>query len=279
MSYQQIRYEVTRGVAVVTLDRPEKLNAYTPQMGSEIRHAAYAASDDDEVRIIVITGAGRGFCAGADMKLLQSFSAAGRLPSADDEGTREPIEPIRRVEGVREDFLTEYTYLMSLPKPVIAAVNGAAAGVGFVLALAADMRFASQSAKLGAVFSKRGLIAEYGVSWLLPRLVGPAHAADILFSGKVVSGDEAARIGLVNDTFPDDGFVDAVVEYAVSIAETASPRSLRVMKRQLWDDQFNTLAESVDVAVDEMRKSLKSEDFKEGVAHFVEKRAPRFSGR
>lgn len=277
MSYEEILYEVDRQVAVVTLNRPERMNAYTPRMGNEIRQALYEAADDEAVRVIVLTGAGRGFCAGADMKLLASFSSTGSASEA-EQGSF-PKVPLRRPKGVREDFLTEYTYPMSLPKPVIAAINGPAAGVGFVLALAADLRFCSDSARMGPVFAKRGLIAEYGVSWLLPRLVGPANAADLLFSGRIVGADEALSMGLVNRVFADAVFLQQVLSYARSMAESVSPRSLRVMKRQLWDDQFSTLSESVDVAIEEMKLSLKSDDFREGVAHFVEKRAPKFTGR
>lgn len=276
MSYEHITYEAADGIATCTLSRPEHLNAYTPRMGVELRDAMYRAAADDDVRAIVLTGAGRGFCAGADMGLLQSFSGAGGMTAMDElpEVTHDaPPGP------TRADFQTEYSYLMSIPKPVIAAINGPAAGVGFVFALFCDIRLASESARMGAIFSRRGLIAEYGISWILPRLVGLANASDILFSGRLVDAREAERMGLVSRVIDDASFQAEVRAYAKELVRRASPRSIRVMKRQIWDDQLGTLAQSVDVALDEMHKSLASDDFREGVAHFLEKREPRFTGR
>ncbi|HYC54924.1 MAG TPA: enoyl-CoA hydratase [Candidatus Binatia bacterium] len=276
MSYQQIAYEVADGIATCTLNRPEQLNAWTPRMQLELRDALYGAAADEEVRAIIITGAGRGFCAGADMKLLGSFSGSGRmtveadLPHVVNEAPPGPVRP---------DFQTEYTYLLSIPKPIIAAINGPAAGVGFVLPLFCDVRLASASARMGAIFARRGLVAEYGVSWILPRLVGLANASDILFSGRLVDADEALRMGLVSRVIRNETFMGEVREYAQSIVANSSPRSIRIMKRQIYDDQLTTLEESVAVAVKEMHESLRSEDFREGVAHFMEKRPPRFTGR
>lgn len=279
VKYQQILSQHRDGVATITMNRPDRLNAWTPRMTNELRHAMYAAADDSKVAVIVLTGAGRGFCAGADMKLLTDYATAGAREAKDPENFPEEVEPIRRPEGVPEDFLTEYTYLMSIPKPVIAAVNGPAAGVGLVLALTADIRIASDRGRFAAVFSRRGLIAEYGISWLLPRLVGVADTCDLLFSGRVVEADEAARMGLVNRVVPHEDFPAAVDEYARMLADSVSPRSTAIMKRQIYGDQFRGLAESVEIAIQEMHESLRSEDFREGVAHFVEKRAPKFTGR
>ena len=276
MTYEHITYEVSDGIATCTLSRPEQLNAYTPRMGIELRDAMYAAAADESVRVIVLTGAGRGFCAGADMKLLGAFSGAGRMTGQGDlpEVTHpEPPGPTRR------DFQTEYSYLLSIPKPIIAAINGPAAGVGFVFALFCDIRLAAASARMGAIFSRRGLVAEYGISWILPRLVGLANASDILFSGRLVAASEAERMGLVSRVIDDAGFQAEVRQYAEDLVRRSSPRSIRVMKKQIYEDQSNTLAESVDVALDEMHQSLRSEDFREGVAHFLEKREPQFSGK
>lgn len=276
MSYQHITYEVADGIATCTLSRPEQLNAYTPRMGLELRDAMYAAAADDTVRAIVLTGAGRGFCAGADMQLLGAFSGAGRMTAIEDLPKVVHPEP----QGpVRPDFRTEYSYLLSIPKPIIAAINGPAAGVGFVFALFCDIRLAAASARMGAIFSRRGLVAEYGTSWILPRLVGLANANDILFSGRLLSAAEAERMGLVSRVIDDANFMAEVYEYARGLVARASPRSIRVMKRQIYEDQTNTLATSVEVAVREMHESLGSEDFREGVAHFLEKREPRFPGR
>ena len=276
MQYQQISYELMDGIATCTLSRPEQLNAWTPRMQIELRDALHAAAADDHVRVIILTGAGRGFCAGADMKLLGTFSGSGRmtadadLPQLDHEAPPGPV---------RADFQTEYTYLLSIPKPIIAAINGPAAGVGFVLSLFCDIRMASASARMGAIFSRRGLVAEYGVSWILPRLVGLANASDILFSGRLVDADEALRMGLVSRVIRNETFLGEVREYAEALVASSSPRSIRIMKRQIYEDQLSTLEHSVSVAVREMHESLRSEDFREGVAHFLEKRPPRFTGR
>lgn len=276
MSYEHITYETADGIATCTLSRPEHLNAYTPRMGVELRDAMYRAAADDDVRAIILTGAGRGFCAGADMGLLQSFSGAGGMTAMDElpQVTHEPPPG-----PTRADFQTEYSYLMSIPKPVIAAINGPAAGVGFVFALFCDIRLASASARMGAIFSRRGLIAEYGISWILPRLVGLANANDLLFSGRLVGADEALRMGLVSRVIDDASFLAEVQAYAKDLVRRSSPRSIGVMKRQVYDDQLGTLAQSVEVALREMHLSLGSEDFREGVAHFFEKRDPRFTGR
>lgn len=276
MSYEHITYEVDGGIATCTLSRPEFLNAYTPRMGVELRDAMYAAAADPEVRAIILTGAGRGFCAGADMGLLQSFSGAGGMTEVDalPEVTHEPPPG-----PTMADFQTEYSYLMSIPKPVIAAINGPAAGVGFVFALFCDIRLAAASARMGAIFSRRGLIAEYGISWILPRLVGLANANDILFSGRLVTAAEAERMGLVSRVIDDATFLDEVRAYARDLVRRSSPRSIGVMKRQVYQDQLGSLARSVEVALHEMHLSLGSDDFREGVAHFFEKREPRFTGK
>lgn len=276
MSYQHVTYEASEGIATCTLSRPEHLNAYTPRMGAELRDAMYAAAADDSVRAIVLTGAGRGFCAGADMKLLGAFSGAGKMTEA---GELPPVVHTEPPGPHRPDFQTEYSYLLSIPKPIIAAVNGPAAGVGFVFALFCDIRLASTAARMGAIFSRRGLIAEYGISWILPRLVGLANANDLLFSGRLVGAHEAEKMGLVSRVIDESVFHDEVRAYAKELVRYASPRSIRVMKRQIYEDQLGTLATAVDVARREMAASLGSEDFREGVAHFVEKREPRFTGR
>jgi len=276
MSYEHITYEVEDAIATCTLSRPEQLNAYTPRMGVELRDAMYAAAADDRVRAIILTGAGRGFCAGADMKLLGAFSGAGRMTET---GELPKITHAEPPGPTRPDFKTEYSYLLSIPKPIVAAINGPAAGVGFVFALFCDIRLAAASARMGAIFSRRGLIAEYGISWILPRLVGLANANDILFSGRLVTAAEAERMGLVSRVIDDADFAAEVRRYTEELVRRSSPRSIRVMKRQICEDQTNTLAQSVEVALHEMRESLSSEDFREGVAHFLEKREPRFSGK
>ncbi len=278
--YEDILYDVKDGIAVVTLNRPEKLNAWTAAMQASVKRAVVDATNDDKVRVIVITGAGRGFCAGADMGGLQKIS-----PGKWDE--RELARADNSIDvpssNLGPDVSTHYTgrfgYLMSIRKPVIAAINGPCAGIGLVFTLYCDMRFAAADAKFTTAFAQRGLIAEHGISWLLPRLTGTANALDILFSARKFSADEAARIGLVNRTFPQENFLPAVLDYAKQLATTVSPRAMAVMKAQVWKALFQNLTDAIAIGDAEMQKSFATEDFKEGVAHFVEKRPARFTGR
>jgi len=276
MGYEQILYEVKDRIATVTLNRPEKLNAWTAVMGREVRQAMDEAARDEAVRVIVLTGAGRGFCAGADMQLLSGIVGAGRLDPGDP-----PVEPRETIgrEEIRPDFRGPYAYFPMVPKPIIAALNGATAGLGLVVALYCDLRIAADTAVLTTAFARRGLIAEHGVSWMLPRLVGLPHALDLLLSARTITAAEALAMGLVAQVRPATTLAEDVRRYARELADLVSPRSLRIIKRQLWEAQLQTLAEATTVADEEMRGSFTAEDFKEGVAHFVEKRAPRFTGR
>jgi enoyl-CoA hydratase/carnithine racemase len=172
-----------------------------------------------------------------------------------------------------------FGYLMSIPKPIIAAINGPCAGIGLVFTLYCDLRFAASQAKFTTSFAQRGLIAEHGVSWLLPRLTGIAHAFDILFTARKFGADEAQRINLVNRTFPQETFMASVTEYVQQLVATVSPRSLAVMKAQLWKALYQNLNDAIAVGDVEMQMSFATADFKEGVAHFVEKRSPLFTGR
>ena len=278
MAYEQILYDVADHIATVTLNRPDKLNAWTMTMEKEVLAAMQAAEADDSVRVIVLTGAGRGFCAGADMGNL------GNLASSADGGAR--IKEILRDhlagtprKGALPDFQKTYSYMPAIEKPIIGAVNGAAAGLGLVVALYCDIRFASDTAKFSTAFARRGLIAEHGISWLLPRIVGVANALDLLYSARLIDAAEAQRMGLVSRVIPQDQLLAEVRKFATEIATAASPRSTRVIKRQVWSALFQNLGDAIDVANEEMIKSFKSDDFKEGVAHFVEKRAPAFTGK
>ncbi|HYM30112.1 MAG TPA: enoyl-CoA hydratase [Candidatus Cybelea sp.] len=271
MAYEHIQYDVAERIATVTLNRPDRLNAWTPIMEREVREAMEAAAKDGGVRVIVLTGAGRGFCAGADMQVLTGIQGGAERR---DNNPPKPFDP-----NSRADFQLRYAYFPAVPKPIVAAVNGACAGLGMVMALYCDMRFAAADAVFTTAFSRRGLIAEHGISWLLPRLVGPSNALDLMLSARKVGAEEALRIGLVNRVAPTAELMHEVRVYAAELASLASPRSIRVMKQQLWNAAFQSLAEATMVANEEMQQSFKSEDFKEGVAHFLEKRAPSFSGR
>ena len=284
MGYREIIYTTADRIAVITLNRPGRLNAWTPLMAEEVRDAMYRAEDDDEVRVVILTGAGRGFCSGADMAELEN-AAAGGVPGAEQrvsdltgtmtEEEREGQNP----HNVRADFRKRYSYLLAIPKPIIAAVNGPAAGLGLIMALYCDLRFAADSARFSTAFSRRGLIAEHGISWMLSRVVGLPHALELLFSARMVDAEEALRLGLVHKVFPEERFMEDVLAYARELATSVSPRSLRVMKQQVYHAQFQTLAEASRTADEELLKSIESEDFKEGVAHFIEKRTPRFTGK
>jgi enoyl-CoA hydratase/carnithine racemase len=276
MPNQETLYKVADRVATITLNRPDKLNAWTAIMEGEVRAAMEEAEKDNNVRVIVLTGAGRGFCAGADMSLLNTVAVKG-LDEARRAHAVQPLSGSR--EGVRPDFQKKYSYFPAIPKPVIAGINGPVVGLGLVIALYCDLRFASDGARFGTAFAQRGLIAEYGMAWMLPRLVGHANALDLLFTARMLDPAEALRMGLVNQVFPQEAFLESVQKYAMNLAANVSPRSLRVIKRQVYDAMFQTLAESFESSEQEMLASLQSEDFKEGVAHFIEKRAPAFAGR
>ena len=270
-------YGVEDGIATLTLNRPDKLNAWTAEMGIAVREAMEAAEADDNVRVIILTGAGRGFCAGADISLLNEIATRGHNAASLQllSHQRQP----RFGENERPDYLGTYSYFPSIRKPVIAAINGHAVGLGFILTLYCDLRFASDQAKFGTAFARRGLIAEYGVAWILPRLIGPANALDLLLSARIIDAAEASSMGLVNRVFPAADFMENVRAYAMDLVKSVSPRSMAVIKRQVYHGLLESLEEAAASAEKEILESLRSEDFKEGVAHFVEKRAPRFAGR
>lgn len=278
MGYEQILYEVKDRVATITLNRPDKLNAWTAVMGREVRQATDEAARDEAVRVIVLTGAGRGFCAGADMQMLSGIVGAGRQEPGEAAAARESTTTAGD-PAIRADFRGPYAYFPMVPKPIIAALNGATAGLGLVVSLYCDLRIAADTAVFTTAFSRRGLIAEHGVSWMLPRLVGLQHGLDLLLSARKITAAEALAMGLVAQVKPAATLQEEVRAYAREMADLVSPRSLRIMKRQIWEAQFQSLAEATAVGNDEMQKSFTTEDFKEGVAHFVEKRAPRFTGR
>jgi enoyl-CoA hydratase/carnithine racemase len=266
---EEILYSVADRVATLTLNRPDKLNAWTRNMEKEVRAAVGEAAADGNVRVIVLTGAGRGFCAGADMSLLQDVVDRRVHPLPDDANGA----------PAAGDFERQYSYFPSVQKPIVAAINGPCVGLGFILAMFCDLRIASEEAKFGTAFARRGLIAEYGLAWLLPRIAGHANALDILLSARIFGAQEALRMGLVNQVLPAGEFAAGVAAYARELANKVSPRSMAVIKRQVYAGMTQTLGQALDLASAEMRDSLQCEDFKEGVAHFVQKRAPAFTGK
>ncbi len=269
--YEQILYEVEEPIATITLNRPDRLNAWTDRMGAEVRHAVGEAEKDPSVVGIILTGAGRGFCAGADLGTLEAIGEGDRGGSDFPELAADPGDP-----GMGESFRGSYTYLMSVRKPVIAAINGPCAGMAMPISLCADLRFASDRAVFTTAFVQRGLIAEWGISWLLPRLVGTAHAMDLLISARKIDGAEAERIGLVNRTLPHDELLPFVRDYVRNLAENCSPTSMRIMKQQVYRDLTESLEDAHATAVSEMIATFDRPDFKEGVQSFLAKRKPRF---
>ena len=268
--YEEIAYGVDEPVATITLNRPHALNAWTTRMGAEVKHALAAAEGDVRVVGIVLTGAGRGFCAGADLNDLKAITEGGRQAEPPAELASDPGD------AAMASFRGSYTYIASIRKPVIAAINGPVAGMAVPIALACDLRFASQRASFTTSFSRRGLVAEWGVSWLLPRLVGTAHALDLLFSARRVDADEAARIGLVNRVVPHDDLLPSARAYVEDLAANCSPASMAIMKRQVWQHWTAALDAAEQEAVRLMLESFGRPDFKEGVVSFLQKRPPRF---
>jgi enoyl-CoA hydratase/carnithine racemase len=267
--YENIRYEVADPVAVITLDRPDSMNAWTGKMDSEIRDAMKRAEADPAVVGIIVTGAGRAFCAGADMKGLSNIAGGG----ADAGLAGESKSPWNTDEG---DFAGRFAYLMAIGKPIVAAINGPVAGMAYPFALCCDIRVVSPDALFVTAFAQRGLIAEWGLAWFLPRLVGPGVALDLLFTSRRVKGEEALQIGLANYLVPADELLDFCRSYIEKLAQSSSPTSMAIMKRQVYEHFHRGLADAEQHAYKLMVDSLYQSDFKEGVQSFVERRSPNF---
>ena len=272
--YEQITYDVQQPIANIRFNRPAQLNAFTNRMGDELKHALAAAEVDERVVAIILTGEGRGFCAGADLKGLQGIGEGNA--SAMGQGSEE-LAKATPGDPSMIGFQGPYAYMMAIRKPIIAAINGPVAGLGFAIALFADMRFASDRAVFTTAFSQRGLIAEWGLGWNLPRLIGPAHALDLLFSARKIDAAEAGRIGLVNQVLPHDELIPFVEDYVRHLANTVSPASMAVMKRQVWENLEKDLDPALSESIALMRESFDRPDFKEGVQSFLEKRPPKFA--
>ncbi|MET7480565.1 enoyl-CoA hydratase-related protein [Streptomyces sp. NPDC005648] len=244
------------GVMILTLNRPERHNAWTLEMELLYNELFDRAETDPRVRAVVLTGAGRGFCPGMDMSVLDGASSGARpWPTGQ---------------------LPPRTRPMTFPKPVVAAVNGACAGIGFNQAVMCDVRFAVPQAKFAAAFSARGLVAEDGVSWILPRLVGYGNAADLLLSSRRITGTEAHAMGLVNRLVEPEDLLSEALDYATGLARSASPYAMSLIKRQLADDQARTFAESSERAAELLAVAKRAPDYREGVLSFIERRPPAF---
>lgn len=260
-----VLYQVTAsGVALLTLNRPERLNTW----GGDIATAFYAgldrAEDDPAVRVIVLTGRGKAFCAGAHL---------GSMATVGDSLQGAEQRDLSELVGQRQPH-----FLTTLRKPVIAAINGSCVGIGLTLALMCDVRFAAAEAKFAALFARRGLIAEYGISWILPRLTGWAVALDLLLSGRTFLADEAAELGLVKEVVERDRLNKRAIDYAEDIARNCSPASLEVIKRQAYGDAMRDVADASSRAEALLHESLRRPDLLEGITSFFEKRTPKFPG-
>jgi len=265
-----IRYEIDDWVATITLDRPDRLNAWTGRMHTEYRWAIAQAEADPDVRVVVVTGAGRGFCAGADSQALSGHAERGGY----DPGTGDDLA--RPGYGVDPEFDHDFAFHFGLTTPVIAAINGPAAGVGLVIACYCDLRFAAPQVKLTTAHGRLNLPAEYGLSWLLPRIVGLGRANDLLLSSRVVLSEEAEAMGLVNAVVPADELLPHTYAYARQLATTVAPGSLAATKRQIARDLHGGLGDSIDDAAVRLDAMMSEPDFAEGVAALHQRRPPHF---
>ena len=266
---------MSQGVGVITLNRPDRLNALDDAMHPALDEAFVAAHRDRHVRAIVLTGAGRGFCAGADLSRLDRL-AASRGAEYDMPMPGTPCASYAEL-GLDPDLAQTYTFPLATPKPVIGAINGACVGVGLVLAACCDVRLASTTARFGAAFPQRGLPAEAGLAWLLPRIVGRGLASDMLMSGRMVAADEALRIGLVSRIEEPDALLGIATDYARAIAINSAPQAVAMIKRQVFDGCTESFGDAARMAHDLLLDRLASDDFAEGVASFREKRSARFT--
>ena len=257
-SSELVTQEVVDGVAILTFNRPERNNAWAIPMEAEYFRLLAEAAENPDIRVIVVTGSGKSFCPGMDSETLSENSLG---ISQTDPHKRTPM-----------------TFPRSIPKPVIAAINGACAGLGLVVAMQCDLRFASSTAKITTSFAHRGIMAEHGLAWSLPRVVGTSKALDLFFSARVIQGEEALSLGVVDRIFERDELMAKTLEYAHNVARLSSPLALGTIKRQVYAAQESTHDEARILAIRYWLDTLRDHgDFKEGIASFLEKRIPNFA--
>ena len=261
------RYDVTDSVATITLHRPERLNAWTARMNGEYRACLQQAADDPGVRVIVVTGSGRGFCAGAESEDLAGHVERGAYRSWEADDLARPGY------GVRPEFDAELAYHFGVGKPILAAVNGPAAGIGFALACYCDLRFAAAGAKFTTAHGRLGLPCAFGLAWLLPKLIGLPRALDLILSSRTFTAEEALDLGLVSAVVPSGQLADTVGAYARTLATEVSPASMAASKRQVYEAFHTSAAEAVRTAEGLIDPMMSGPDYREGVAALREKRA------
>lgn len=268
--FTELRYDIEAGVALVTLNRPDRRNAWSGPMASEWRWALHHAHTDPDVRVVVLAGAGDHFCVGADTGSLARISDAGG--AFDKPAVAPPPWP----EGTPDWLRHNHTVAVAISTPVITAIHGACAGAAVVVASYTDLRFAAAGARIATSFARLGLPAEYGTGWVLPRLMGTANAAQFLYSGGPISAEEARELGFVQRVFPDADLLPATLDYARRLARESSPESLRTMKRALFIDAAGDLDSAYRRSVADMEAALRHPDLKEGLAAFKDRRPPDF---
>ena len=270
MELKNTDYEIDQRVATIWLDRPHRMNAWTGRLHTEYRYLLNRANEDSGVGAIVVTGRGKGFCVGGDSQALTGHSERGSY----DAGTPEDIA--KPGYCVNANFNAAFAYHFGLTKPVIAAINGPAAGIGLALACFADVRFAIPGIKFTTAHGKLNLPAEYGLSWMLPRIVGLGRANDLLLTSRVFMSDEAEQIGFVNQLYSPETLVAESQAYAKNLIETVSPESLRQTRWQVYQHLHGSVAASVDTSEQLLEAMMRDDDYREGVKAFLEKRKPQW---
>jgi enoyl-CoA hydratase/carnithine racemase len=268
--FTELAVEVDSGVASVVLNRPERRNAWGGRMAVEYRWALHHAHTRDDIRVVVVSGAGGDFCVGADSNLLSSIADGNGKYSPE----RLPLPPFP--DGTPETLHHNHSYPLTISAPVIAAVSGGCAGVGFLVATYADLRIAARDARITTSFAKLGLPAEYGLGWLLPRTIGMSNAIDLLYSSRIIDGDEAVRLGWAQRSYAASELLDGALDLARSLARHSSAESLRMMKRQMFIDSTGSFGDAYIRSVNDMNEALGGPDFAEGLAALREGRPTDF---